>query len=97
MQKLIALCLFAFISIGSASGADGAREKQVVIQIKEMTCQLCAYLVNKELRNIDGVITTKADLKTRSVSVSAQDKVSDEQLIQAIDKLHYTPQILRTE
>lgn len=66
-----------------------AAERKVTLHIEEMNCQLCVYLVNKELRNIDGVQSTKANFNSRLVNVVADEKVSDEMLIQAIDKLHY--------
>ena len=62
---------------------------------KEMNCQLCAYLVNKELRNIDGVISTKASIQDRTVTVVEDPKVSDEQLINAIHKLEYTAEVIK--
>ena len=65
-------------------------EKQVVLYVKEMTCQLCVYLVNKELRAIDGVISTNASFKDRLVKVVTQKSVSDETLIKAINKLNYS-------
>lgn len=66
-----------------------AAERNVTLHIEEMNCQLCVYLVNKELRNIDGVVSTKANFNTRLVNVVADEKVSDDMLVKAIDKLHY--------
>lgn len=66
-----------------------AAERHVTLHIEEMNCQLCVYLVNKELRNIDGVVSTKANFNTRLVKVVADEKVSDDMLVKAIDKLHY--------
>ncbi|AAU36948.1 MULTISPECIES: heavy-metal-associated domain-containing protein [Basfia] len=71
------------------SGSGFAAERNVTLHIEEMNCQLCVYLVNKELRNIDGVISTKANFNTRLVKVVADEKVTDEMMINAIDKLHY--------
>ena len=68
--------------------------KQIVLKVKEMNCQLCAYLVNKELRNIDGVISTKASIKDGTVTVLEDPKVTDEQLIEAIHKLNYTAEVV---
>lgn len=72
-----------------------AAERKVTLHIEEMNCQLCVYLVNKELRNIDGVQLTKANFNSRLVNVVADEKVSDEMLIQAIDKLHYHAIVLQ--
>ena len=65
-------------------------QKEVNFYVKEMTCQLCVYLVNKELRAIDGVISTKANMKERKVKIIANENVSVEQMIKAIEKLSYT-------
>lgn len=91
MKKLLTalwLSLFA-VSVAHAEG-----EKQIVLKVKEMNCQLCAYLVNKELRNIDGVISTKASIKDGLVTVVEDPKVTDEQLINAIHKLNYTAEVV---
>lgn len=69
--------------------------KEVVLKVKEMNCQLCAYLVNKELRNIDGVISTKASIKDRTVTVLEDPKVTDEQLIDAIHRLKYSAEVVK--
>ena len=52
--------------------------------------------MNKELRNIDGVISTKASIKDRTVSVVEDPKVADEQLINAIrHKLEHTAEVIK--
>ncbi|WGE74857.1 heavy-metal-associated domain-containing protein [Actinobacillus equuli] len=65
-------------------------QKEVNFYIKEMNCQLCVYLVNKELRVINEVISTKANMKERKVKIIASENVSIEQMIKAIEKLGYT-------
>jgi len=40
------------------------------------------------------VISTKANMKERNVKVVAKSEVSNEQLIQAIEKLHYTAKVM---
>ena len=67
MKKLTAALLL--FSLFTFSIAQAEETKQVVLKVNEMNCQLCAYLVNKELRNIDGVISTKASIKDRTVTV----------------------------
>ena len=78
------------LSLFTLSFTQANETKQIVLKVKEMNCQLCAYLVNKELRNIDGVISTKASIKDGTVTVVEDPKVTDEQLIEAIHKLKYT-------
>lgn len=69
-------------------------QREVMLSVPEMNCQLCIYLVNRELRSIDGVISTKANMKERNVKIVAKPEVSNEQLIQAIEKLHYTAKVM---
>ena len=63
--------------------------------MRSILAALCAYLVNKELRNIDGVISTKASIIVRTVTVVEDPKVSDEHLINAIHKLEYTAEVIK--
>lgn len=84
VQKTLFLVTALLFSV-----AGFATERNVTLHIEEMNCQLCVYLVNKELRNLDGVISTKGDFNTRLVKVVADEKVTDEQLVKAVDKLHY--------
>lgn len=69
-------------------------QREVMLSVPEMNCQLCIYLVNRELRSIDGVISSKANMKERNVKIVATPEVSNEQLIQAIEKLHYTAKVM---
>ena len=89
------LCTALLLSLFAISLAHANETKQIVLKVKEMNCQLCAYLVNKELRNIDGVISTKASIKDRTVTVVEDPKVPDEQLINAIHKLEYTAEVVK--
>ncbi|OOF84566.1 hypothetical protein BKG93_07115 [Rodentibacter ratti] len=97
MKKLLTALLLSLFTVFSVQAKDTPikAEKQIVLKVNEMTCQLCAYLVNKELRNIDGVISTKASIKDRTVTVLENSKVTDEQLINAIHKLNYTAEVVK--
>jgi len=53
------------------------------------------FFVCPELRNIDGVISTKASIKDGTVTVVEDPKVTDDQLINAIHKLNYTAEVVR--
>ncbi|MDO4626335.1 MAG: heavy-metal-associated domain-containing protein [Pasteurellaceae bacterium] len=68
-------------------------QKSVTLYVKEMTCQLCVYLVNKELRAIDGVISTKADMNAHLVNVVVKENVNNDDLIHSVEKLHYSATI----
>ena len=92
MKKLTTALLLSFFAF---SVAQAEETKQVVLKVNEMNCQLCAYLVNKELRNIDGVISTKASIKDGTVTVLEDPKVTDEQLIDAIHRLKYSAEVVK--
>lgn len=99
MKKFIYVIfsLFLLCNTGYAqSSVLREDEKQVVLHIPEMTCQLCVYLVNKALREVDGVISTKANFKQQLVNVVAKKSLDNQLLLQAIHKLNYTP-IIQTE
>ncbi|HHF5352690.1 TPA: heavy-metal-associated domain-containing protein [Haemophilus influenzae] len=91
MKKLSTALLLSLFAI---SFAHANETKQIVLKVKEMNCQLCAYLVNKELRNIDGVILTKASIKDGLVTVVEDPKVTNQQLFDAIHKLKYTAEVV---
>lgn len=91
MRNYYLLLLFLF-STFSANATEN--EKELIFKVEEMHCQLCVYLVNKEVRNVEGVKTTKASLKERKISVIADPKVENEQIANAIRKLNYTPELV---
>ncbi|KGQ28417.1 heavy-metal-associated domain-containing protein [Gallibacterium anatis] len=97
MKKFFAVLLF-LISLCGYSYADGQsvtnNQRELTMQVDEMNCQLCVYLVNKELRSIEGVLKTKADMNAHTVKVITTDKVSNEQLIKVMEKLHYHAKVL---
>ena len=88
------LCIALLLSLFTFSVAQAEEIKQVVLKVNAMNCQLCAYLVNKELRNIDGVISTKASIKDGLVTVVEDPKVTNQQLFDAIHKLKYTAEVV---
>lgn len=95
-QKIIAsaLLMFAVINPITLMAQQTTEQREVSFYIKEMTCQLCVYLVNKELRALDGVIKTKANMNEHTVKIMAKPTVTNQQLINAIEKLHYTAKVI---
>lgn len=95
-QFLVAICLVLGLSYPTYAQEKAAQietqqaEKTVVLHIPEMYCQLCVYLVNKELRAVEGVISTKASMKERKATVVAKADVDNQALIQAVKKLNYS-------
>ncbi|HDL5698616.1 TPA: heavy-metal-associated domain-containing protein [Mannheimia haemolytica] len=100
MKKYIATMLLAFGLVHSSYAQEKTAqietkqaEKTVVLHIPEMYCQLCVYLVNKELRAVEGVISTKASMKERKATVVAKESVDNQALIQAVGNLKYTAKV----
>lgn len=101
MKKLWLIAIFSsFMPLSSLYAVENPHkqiesvEREVTLLVNEMHCQLCVYLVNKELRAIDGVISTKADMKARTVKIVTQTQVTNEQLIKAIGNLQYKAKVI---
>ena len=86
--------LMSALLLGLSASALSA-ERTVVLKVPEMNCQLCAYLVNRELREIDGVQSTKASIADGTVKVVEDGRVTDAALIAAIEKLKYHVEVLK--
>lgn len=92
MRKLIFSLPLLFTAYAFADNPNA--EKQVIFKVEEMNCQLCAYLVNKEVRAVDGVRTTKASIKERKLTVFAEPQVNNEAIVKAIEKLNYSAKLV---
>lgn len=100
MKKMLSVLLAALLFSPSLyanqtqiPATQQTENREVLLYIKEMHCQLCVYLVNKELRAIEGVESTKADMKARQVKVVAAPNVTNAQLIEAVKKINYTAEV----
>ena len=96
LSVLLAALLFSpslYANQAQTPATQQTENREVLLYIKEMHCQLCVYLVNKELRAIEGVESTKADMKARQVKVVAAPNVTDAQLIESVKKINYTAEV----
>ena len=96
LSVLLAALLFSpslYANQAQTPATQQTENREVLLYIKEMHCQLCVYLVNKELRAIEGVESTKADMKARQVKVVAAPNVTNAQLIEAVKKINYTAEV----
>ncbi|MDF0535519.1 heavy metal-associated domain-containing protein [Shewanella sp. A32] len=80
-----------------ASPAVWAANETVVIDVEAMTCPLCVTVVNKVLRQTDGVIKAKSSLKTHQAVVIVPEGFDTNKLLQAIDKTGYKGVINKVE
>ena len=64
------------------------------IEINGMTCAHCQMRVEKALNAISG-IETKVDLKNRTATVTSQNDVPDDVLMEAVRSAGYEPVSVR--
>jgi len=57
--------------------------------VPEMSCQHCVNAVTKEVSSVQGVHNVKVDLGTKRVSVEANDQVSIQTIVEAINEAGY--------
>lgn len=91
MKKILVLLLLAFPSIVYA------KDINVILDIKGMTCSLCVTSVNQALRKTDQVIKAKASLKTRQAEVIVPEGFQLDKLLKAIEKTGYTATIFKVD
>jgi copper chaperone CopZ len=77
----------------SLKGKESSKmAKTTVLNVPDMTCGHCELTVKEALDGLDGVRSAKADHVTGNVEVSyEEDKVTDEQLLGAVEEAGYTP------
>ena len=57
--------------------------------VPTMSCQHCVNAITKEVSGLQGVQNVKVDLGTKRVSVQANDNVSTETIVEAINEAGY--------
>lgn len=59
------------------------------LQIEGMTCAHCVKHVEEALKELDGVISAKADLESKVAIVELNKDITDDTFIEAIDEVGY--------
>ena len=67
---LVAFCCLAFVGIAKAV------EAQVELEVSNMTCAACPYIVKKSLTKVQGVREASVSYKTRVATVTYDDQVA---------------------
>ena len=67
----------------------GFAAKVATIHVEGMTCPLCTTAIKKSLKKIDGVTKAKVRLNTKTATVYFDDKVTNKQLLKAIEDVGY--------
>src|SRR6266542_543903 len=86
MEKIIVRRLHALASVLvlAVSPAFGATTRTVVLDVQNMTCELCPITVKKALEQVPGVTNTKIDLDRKTATVQFDpDKAAPTVLVKA--------------
>ena len=59
--------------------------KQLVFNIGGMGCQACAVRIENAVRKLDGVLSAEVSLEQKTLTLSAEEKLSAETVIAAVD------------
>lgn len=57
--------------------------------VPEISCQHCVNAITKEVSGINGVQNVKVDLGSKRVSVQADENVSSQTIVEAINEAGY--------
>jgi copper ion binding protein len=57
--------------------------------VPAISCQHCVNAITSEVQNVQGVQNVKVDLGSKRVSVQAEDRVSTEAIVSAINEAGY--------
>ena len=61
------------------------KSKQIELKVKGMSCNHCEMRVKKAIESVEGVQSAKADHKKGVVVIEADDSVSNDSLIEAVN------------
>lgn len=57
--------------------------------VRDISCAHCAQAITKEVTGVQGVQNVKVDINTKRVSVEANDQVSTDTIVNAINEAGY--------
>jgi mercuric ion binding protein len=63
-----------------------AAEQKIVMEIEGMTCELCTLAIKKSLEETMGVRSVKVSFKDKKAWLTTDETVTDEALIDAVQK-----------
>ncbi len=64
-------------------------QKEILLNIKGMNCAACSASVEGALSKVDGVVYAGVNLAANSAVVVAEDKVSEQTLVEAVEKIGF--------
>ena len=90
MRKFLAASALAFLASSSLVGNAAGTPQTVTLRVSNMTCELCPVTVKKSLQGVHGVVSAKADLTTKTATVSYDPSATNiDALIQATTNAGY--------
>jgi periplasmic mercuric ion binding protein len=69
MNKWIVLAILTLLPTSTASAA----ERTVMLDVENMYCEACPLTVNKAIKRVNGVKTTKVDYSSKTATVVFDD------------------------
>lgn len=91
--------ILSFALSGSLSGwaASSGSLETVTLSVPGMHCRLCPLTVEKALRRVPGVVEARADLKTKTATVTIRpDRVSIQSLEEVTRNAGYPSSLVAT-
>lgn len=68
-----------------------AADKTITVQVKGLSCPICAGAVEKQIKKIPGVKSVKIHLSQGRATVVADETVPNEKFIEAVTEAGFTP------
>jgi P-type Cu+ transporter len=88
MANLAAVMIVRAVPAAACREASGTRE--TVLAVQGMVCSSCTAAVEKSLKNLVGVSTARADIRTDRATVTYEAaKVTPRQMVEALRKAGY--------
>ncbi|WP_169776622.1 heavy-metal-associated domain-containing protein [Campylobacter mucosalis] len=86
MRKILLIISFASLLFA---------DKSLTIKIDGIHCPLCTAVVRKAVLLVDGVKTAKADMKSKILTISADDGVSEDEILKSLKDVNYPGVIIK--
>lgn len=64
--------------------------KTTVVTAPEIVCGSCVNSIKKVLGNVAGIAEVDVDIETKAVTINHDEKVSRENIVDALDRAGYT-------
>ncbi|WP_169752418.1 heavy-metal-associated domain-containing protein [Campylobacter mucosalis] len=86
MRKILLIISFASLLFA---------DKNLTIKMDGIHCPLCTAVVRKAVLLVDGVKTAKADMKSKILTISADDGVSEDEILKSLKDVNYPGVIIK--